>query len=368
MSLDFIRKQFGDYYAKNAVEIPDLRHREFGFGVEDKIDFRHKAFASQEDLNNYLAREAPLYASYSAAHYGLPEARPMQRKNFLGADLVFDIDAPSQKTEHAHNDLLCRVCLDAVKNDAIRLYEDFLLGDFGFSQKDVEVNFSGQKGFHFHVRGENVQQLSANARRQLVDYLQGPPVEKLLFESRKVLRGPASEAKGWGGKLYSQARRFLATASLEELRKKGLRGQTTLSVFENRAFVLRKMAEGNWDAVKGLHSLWEKVLEETRSQHAVVVDGAVSFDTARLIRLPDSLHGSTGFIAKKIARLQAFAVDDALAFSKEKTINVACDKNLEFELGGRVFESAEGKPVELPLFAGLFLLCKKRAKLVLGEA
>jgi DNA primase small subunit len=366
MSLEFIRKNFADYYSGAKIEIPDLRHREFGFGVEDKIDFRHKAFQSDEDLKNYLKNEAPLYASHSAAHYELPGARPMQRKNFLGADLVFDIDAPSQKAEHVHNDLFCRICLDNVKNDALRLQEEFLLGDFGFSKKDVEVNFSGQKGFHFHVRGDSVQHLSANARKQLVDYLQGPPGEKLLFESKKFLRGPTGEARGWGGKFYLQAKKFLSSATLEELRSKGLRGKTALSAFENRVLVLNKMSEGNWDSVKGLHVLWEKILTETRSQHSVVVDGAVSFDISRLIRLPNSLHGSSGFIAKKVSRLQDFIVDDAIAFSKEKTINVAADKNIEFELGGQLFGLAEGKRTEVPLFAGLFLLCKKRAKLVLG--
>ncbi|MFH0922611.1 MAG: DNA primase catalytic subunit PriS [Candidatus Micrarchaeota archaeon] len=366
MSLEFIRKNFSEYYASAKIEIPDLRHREFGFGVEDKIDFRHKAFLSDEDLKNYLKNEAPLYASYSAAHYELPDARPMPRKNLLGADLVFDIDAPSRKIEHAHNDLLCRICLNSVKNDALRLQEEFLLGDFGFSKKDVEVNFSGQKGFHFHVRGESVQHLSANARKQLVAYLQGPADEKLLFESKKLLRGPTADAKGWGGKFHSQAKTFLAGATLEDLKSKGLRGKTALSAFENRLLVLSKMREGNWDAVKGLHVLWETILEETRLQHAVVVDSAVSFDLSRLIRLPDSLHGSSGFIAKRISALQDFTVDDAIAFSKEKTINVAADKNIEFELGGQLFELAEGKTVELPLFAGLFLLCKKAAKLVLG--
>ncbi|MFH0922755.1 MAG: DNA primase small subunit domain-containing protein, partial [Candidatus Micrarchaeota archaeon] len=310
--------------------------------------------------------EAPLYASYSTAHYELPDARPMPRKNLLGADLVFDIDAPSRKTEHVHNDLLCRICLDGVKSDALRLQEEFILGDFGFSQKDVQVNFSGQKGFHFHVRGESVQHLSANARKQLVAYLQGPADEKLLFESKKFLRGPTSDAKGWGGKFHLQAKTFLASATLEDLKSKGLRGKTALSAFENRMLVLNKMRDGNWDAVKGLHVLWETLLEETRLQHAVVIDAAVSFDISRLIRLPDSLHGSSGLTAKRVSRLQEFNVDDAVAFSKEKTINVAADKSIEFELGGQMFELAEGKTTEVPLFAGLFLLCKKRAKLVLG--
>ena len=67
--------------------------REFGFGGwEKKIEFRHMAFRSAEDLRMALVRDRPLYVSASSAYYEYPDARPMPRKHWLGADLVFDLD------------------------------------------------------------------------------------------------------------------------------------------------------------------------------------------------------------------------------------------------------------------------------------
>ena len=90
----------------------------------------------------------------------------MPRKEWLGSELGFDIDANDVPTEckliHGSG-WLCDECLGAVKAETVKLAEDFLMGDFGFSEKEVEINFSGNRGYHVHVRRKGIMQLDAAA-------------------------------------------------------------------------------------------------------------------------------------------------------------------------------------------------------------
>ena len=90
----FLKKKFKEYYSKNKILAPEeIEKREFGVGtLKDKIKIRHKSFKSEKELWNFLRREAPFYISYSAAYYEFPQNQPMEAKNWLGAELVFDLD------------------------------------------------------------------------------------------------------------------------------------------------------------------------------------------------------------------------------------------------------------------------------------
>lgn len=371
---DFLKEKFREYYSRVCPVPSDLSRREFGAGWVDKIDYRHKAFKDERELRQFLVTEVPLFISYSSAHYEFPDARPMPNKRLLGADLVFDLDAPSQKEEHAHNELLCLHCLEQIKQDALRLKEEFLEGDFGFSSSEVAANFSGQKGFHLHVVGAAVQDLSQDARKQLVGHIAGPAAGSFLVAYKEtawgesdagavskdsVLRGPSETDKGWKGKAFQAAFKAVRSApdSLEGLR---FRKSKIEEIISRRDFILERLKEGNWDAVKGLERLWTHVLAGVRG---LAVDQAVTFDTSRLMRLPDSLHGSTGFAAKKLARLDSFGVDDAIVFSKDKVVEVIPREDVSFELAGRSWDLKRARFVEVPECVAVFLLCKNKVLL-----
>ena len=66
--------------------------REFGFALFEGWMLRHKQFANQEELTSFLQNSTPKDAYFSCAYYENPEAE-MDKKNWLGADLIFDIDA-----------------------------------------------------------------------------------------------------------------------------------------------------------------------------------------------------------------------------------------------------------------------------------
>ena len=122
MNEEFVKNKFKEYYKRMKIDVPETNKREFGVGSWDKkIEMRHLSFDSSEDLNNYLRKDAPFYISFSSAYYGYPEMRPMQKKSWQGADLIFDLDAEKGKG------LFTKIeNLDEVKERTVRLVEDLL--------------------------------------------------------------------------------------------------------------------------------------------------------------------------------------------------------------------------------------------------
>lgn len=364
---EFIKKKFGDYYARVGVQPPaDFESREFGFGWEDKIDYRHKAFVNAVELRNFFATQAPLYASYSTAHYKFPAAKPMEKKQLLGWDLVFDLDSPTHITPHAHDLLFCALCFEQVKNDALRLVEEFLEKDFGFAKNEISINFSGSKGLHVHVNSRTAKELTQDARKQLLDCIQGPSPDTVLRkEKHSALLGPSKTSRGWGKKIYSYCRKFLENVTLEQLRSFGLRSDTANRIIDLRKNALVKLSEGNWSAVAGLEKIWAKLVPQAISEHAINVDRSVTFDAARLIRIPDTLHGDSALLAKKIpfSVLQNFnPLCDAIAFNSRAMIKIKSEIQLEIEYAGAQ-ESVKQGENELSEGLALLLLCKKKAVL-----
>ena len=68
-SMDFIKGKLKNYYEKNGARAPpSIEKREFGFGNDKKIDYRHAAFRNADELKKHLLEQLPLYASFSAAY------------------------------------------------------------------------------------------------------------------------------------------------------------------------------------------------------------------------------------------------------------------------------------------------------------
>ncbi|HDI53058.1 MAG TPA: DNA primase catalytic subunit PriS, partial [Candidatus Bathyarchaeota archaeon] len=97
--LQFISERFREFYAERSIETPrEMERREFGFiPFGAKMMFRHISFSTPEALRRYLIENAPAHVYYSSAYYENPEAE-MERKGWLGADLIFDIDADHIET------------------------------------------------------------------------------------------------------------------------------------------------------------------------------------------------------------------------------------------------------------------------------
>ncbi len=402
-SEQYVTEQFIRYYASNhqIVEAPpDIRQREFGFlSFGGKSMFRHVSFDDAQQLRRYLRDYGPAHTYFSAAYYKDPRA-DMAYKGWLGADLVFDIDAdhfdlPCQrvhdrwrcrtcgeegkghppetctecgKAAFEEESWLCEECLDAAKYEAQKLL-DILIQDFGFSQSgELSVNFSGNRGYHVHVRSPTIKGMGQPARREVVDYMLGIGLEAEYhgFSKRAVGGGSTLAGGGWRGRSVKALYDFVGHVTPEALKSFKLRKGAVQNILENREEILRLLTERHPSAIKKYvdGKALEKLMEAAVKEQASAVDTVVTTDLRRLIRLPNTLHGKTGWLSKAVPIDDLADYDplsEAIAFT-EGTENVYVRRSPEIRIGDDTYGPYEDEWVELPLAAAMFLLCRKVAR------
>jgi DNA primase small subunit len=140
---------------------------------------------------------------------------------------------------------------------------------------------------------------------------------------------------------------------------------------ENVKRLICGIEKGNWSAVQIPHAVeqFRKIFLQTslRLTNQVETDANVTIDTSKILRLPDSIHGGSGMLAKSIPpskKLCEFSpLIDALAFSMKKTQRVRTLRKIPSqEFGAQTFdEIACAKEIELPEAYAIYLVCKKTA-------
>lgn len=354
----FLNKKFKRYYWDNTVSAPsEVSTREFGVGtLDDKIKSRHKSFKTEKELNDYLKREAPFFISYSAAYYEFPSNQPMDAKNWDGADLVFDLDTDMK--------YLNQNSMEKVKKQTQTL-KRFLLDDFGFSEANMSVNFSGGKGYHIHILSDDVKNLRGEERREIINYITatGLDLKFFLIEKEKGERhGPKKGDPGWAGRLYDAAFNVISERDPEKLKQiPGIGDKTARQLIKDRETNIKSLERGRWD---GPRHFEENVKEKAIEDYAVTLlgdtDRMVTLDTSRIMRLPDTLHGGTGLKAAKVKDLDRFdPLVDAIVFGSEKVSVKFSEKIPEFDLGGEIFGPFEkDSNEEVPEYTAIYLMLK----------
>ena len=192
---EYLRQKFGGYYGSpaflSALEIPkNLEQREWGFIFFDNADKkgmkRHTSFSSKDEVANYMKSMNPRHVYYSTAYYSLPSAGTMQEKGWLGAELIFDLDA-DHIVRTAYDEMLRRV-----KEETFKII-DMLTCELGFTQDDIHLVFSGGRGYHVHIEMPEVKGWGSSERRELVDYVCGIGLDPDI-----MLRGRGGAEKGKG--------------------------------------------------------------------------------------------------------------------------------------------------------------------------
>lgn len=405
----FVQDMFLQYYRERSSDIkppPSIEKREFGFFMfKGRIMLRHKGFKNTDKLRSYMKQITPSDVYYSAAYYERPEAA-MDEKGWLGADLVFDIDADHIPTPCAkdHDTWVCtscgaagrgatpencpacgaqkfdektwpcEVCLASAKAEAVKLI-DFLTKDFGFSPKTLRMFFSGHRGYHLHVEGEEVRELDQMARSEIVDYLLGIGLEPAFHGLIKVgpktvthiLMGPDLSDPGWKGRIAKGTYDFILNSSQEELEKIGLGRKAAETIIKNREALIGSWGKrGPWGAIKGVSvGSWKKLAEKGVEKQSAKIDTVVTTDIHRLIRLNNTLHGKTGLKKTEgpLTGIEQFdPFKSAIAFEKGN-VTLLVSEAPKFRLGDEFYGPYKNRKVELPTAAALLLLCKGLAKL-----
>ncbi len=402
-SEQYVAEQFMRYYATNPqiVEAPtEIRQREFGFlSFGGKSMFRHISFDDVQQIRRYLIDYGPAHTYFSAAYYKDPRA-DMAYKGWLGADLVFDIDAdhfdlPCQrvhdrwscrtcgkqgtghppetcpgcgKATFVEESWLCEECLEAAKYEAQKLL-DILIQDFGFSQSgELSVNFSGNRGYHVHVRSPTIKRMGQPARREVVDYMLGIGIEaQYQGFTEKIMGGGSTLAEGgWRGRSVKALYDFVGHASAEVLEGLKLGRRAVKRIQENREQILAQLTKQHPSSIKRFidGNALEKLMEAAVKEQASAVDTVVTTDLRRLIRLPNTLHGKTGWLSQEVP-IDDLAdhdpLSDALAFTVG-TERVHVGRAPQIRIGDEFYGPFEDERVELPLAAAMFLLCRKVAR------
>jgi DNA primase small subunit len=329
----------------------------------------------------------------------------MEEKGWLGADLIFDLDADHipKAREMTYEEML-----EAVKRKIVQLHDDFLVQDLGFDERSLRIVFSGGRGYHIHVHDEHVWGLGSHERREIVDYITGKELDVVSFfrESafdvkefrgharvKKMVVPPRTGDPGWAGKLVrgivnlaarleamppAQAVEFLAgfegvgasgaSDLFENLfkarRPSGIRGVDRLREAGN----LEVLTDRNRDRLLGIVTQLQQVRVDTYGplelegiRARAETDEPVTSDIKRLIRLPSSIHGKTGLEVVPLTRerLDTFVpLRDAVpaAFTDEP-VAIRVGKASVLRLRDETFNLTPPLTT-VPEYAAVFLACR----------
>jgi DNA primase small subunit len=400
----FVESLFKRYYLEKAdtVYIPErINEREFGyFPFEEKTMIRHLYIDSPDKLREFLIKNNPLHVYHSAAFYKYPSA-PMEEKEWMGAELAFDIDADHLKTlcrrEHDFKvcskcftaypnqadrcskcdgvlidiEWVCESCLEAAKQETIKLI-DFLEGDLGF--KKIRITFSGNRGYHIVIMDEEVLELGQLERKEIVDYITGTGISLrvmgLIEDPKKdkatKISGPDISDPGWRGRI--------ARASIElAIRSNATELSELLSIdymlAQKYVDVLRRHSE-EWSERCAWDTLPRSVVallgKAAANYASAKIDVVVTSDIHRLIRLANTLNGKSGLLAKTIKLNELEDFDpflQATVLPYDRTVEVRVLRAPRFKILGEEFGPYEDIVIRLPVAVATFLIAKNVATL-----
>jgi len=310
----------------------------------------------------------------------------MQDKDWMGAELIFDLD--SDHLPDVEN-LNYAEQLDLVKKEFYKLVDDFLINDFGFDEKYLELFFSGGRGYHCHVKDPKVFRLNSSERREIVDYITGRDLKDSLifhdhvtssrrygnrsYPSGKTLKMPKPDEPGWKGRISRGLIEIIdeikkSKYPIEKLKEYGVKEKdaekllTDLS--EDR---IKRIKEGNLDQSKTIRKFFlNNALRKTAvSMSAGETDEPVTCDVKRLIRLPDSLHGKTGFKVVKtyLDELKDFdPLKDTIVFSDE-AVKVDVWNPIDIKMKGEEFNLKPSEQ-EIPTYLAVFLIGRRLGNII----
>ncbi|AGI48535.1 putative DNA primase, eukaryotic-type, small subunit [Thermoplasmatales archaeon BRNA1] len=386
----FLYKLFRRYYRSFTPDMPDrFTKKEFGFIPFGRTMQRHMAFTSQDDLKTFMMTKVPAHSYYSTAYYRHPSRPVMEEKEWMGAELIFDLDADHLQgaDEMTYSEMMVQI-----RREMIALCDDYLFSDLGFSEDQVHICFSGGRGYHAHIRSNDIYTLGANERRELVDYISctGLDLERIFPVHQNAMGAvsygngtsvakinkyrllPAPDEGGWKHKMREALKDIVKDIREEEpkrIKKLYPSVKSQNSSLEKMGTHLRKCGDIMFERGTMVDlEPWEqeilmKCLNDVAPRLSSEVDKPVTPDIKRLIRLPGSLHGKTGLRVTPITRDQLTDYDPLQSavpdvFTSDP-VKVTMRKDMSINILGEDM-SLKGE-TEVPEFAAPFLVGRKYA-------
>jgi len=383
---DYLKDKFQEYYKNADITLPPrFTSREWGFlSWKGGIMNRHVNFRTVKEVKAYLARIAPAHCYHSVAYYKDPSKNTMIDKVWQGADLIFDLDADHlpEMEDVKKGKIPFSKLMEYIREQTFRLVVDVLLGDFGLSEEDLLITFSGGRGYHVHVRTPELLTLPSGARREIADYLTGKGLDlnKILIDAGYTkeypIRGkgierknlgieklPKKDAKGWQGIIT----RYIHNV-LDNLREKNDEEKKPIMKKFGISKDMLDLKDSNDNIFNKLPKTPKKrfvriALKET----AIHPDEPVTGDIHRLIRLPGSLHGGSGLRVTTMdsKKLETFnPMKDAIAFG-DNLVKIRSIVNHPVTMGDGLATLKPKSVVDLPEMAAIYFMARNWAHLVL---
>lgn len=386
--IKFARARFFRYYDSVKLDAPPrIGLREWGFFLFGRDSMlRPVVMDSEDELNDFLRLRVPRHAYYSSAYYRRPD-KPMEspEKGWMGADLIFDLDADevpgADRMDYEQQ-------LAMVKEEIIRLYDVFLQRHLGFSDREMFLVFSGGRGYHIHIRTPRVLDMDGDERREIMDYVAGS-FQKFtdIFPKKRVPRVrsfslaymlPSMEG-GWGGmvrettfEILDEMENMDEKGAVEFMKGYGIRKDVASRIYES-LFGKRRGADGIRERgdlevfrTDGERDNFIRLIEKRlREKYGVHPDVHVTQDIKRLIRLPNSLHGGTGFIVKPLKRdeLEDFTpTRDAIPDVYDGEVEIIAEKKEKIHMKGKEYV-IKGKAM-VPEMVAMYMVLSGKGALV----
>jgi len=364
-NIKFLKDIFRKYYFENKYfpYLYSIEKREFGYRKFDSLVVRHLSFKNIGELEAELVRNVPLDVYYSNAYYGFP-SNPISEKQWEGADLIFDIDIKDLNIPcfHEHTYYICNLCgfvnseqklcnncnkgktydisipckrcFTAIKKEAAKLLE-FLRYDLGIEEKFIEIFFSGNAGFHFHVNDPSMRNLDSNSRSNVTDYIIGNGFMCESIGVRKYRNGfmiklPKSGImNGWRKKIASS----LGINQKSELKLKHL-----------------VEASGGYDGFRN-------EINRITKKFGVHIDSQVTNDIHRVFRLPGSINGKSGLTKTKCDDLESFNPNNDACMLGDSEVYINLKTKLKINLKNNNFK-LDNVLEKVPSYVAVYLVCK----------
>ena len=386
----FLLKLFRRYYASYTPIMPERHNRkEFGFIPFEGTMRRHMAFGNQAELKSFVASKVPAHSYYSTAYYRNPAAPTMDQKGWMGAELIFDLDADhlANADKMTYDEMLVQI-----RSEMISLVDDYIMGDLGFSEDQVHISFSGGRGYHAHVRTPDIYTLGTNERRELVDFMtctgldldwvfpkrsdpigsvsMGNGLVKPKMHNYRLI--PSKDETGWKGRMRNSLENItsqIMTEAPKDFKKRYPSVKSGNESIEKLADHLSRCHEEMFTKnTMGDLEPWEqeilmKCLEDSKPLYAREVDKPVTPDIKRLIRLPGSLHGKTGLRVHPITRDELTDYNPLMRAVPEVYTDDPVKVTMRKDMDLRMLDLREhlSGETEVPEFAAAFLIGRKYA-------
>jgi len=385
-TIQVVRQAFREFYYNNSrmLEAPEeIGAREFGYSTFNGVMVRHLSFKSINELYALLIREVPSDVYSSAAYYTNPTL-PMEEKGLRYADLIFDIDIKelNPPCSSTHDVYICercsnvtegRVC-DSCNTNAKRVVFPcdscielgkrevkkilaILEEDLGIDR--VKVYFSGNYGFHIHVRGSYLN-LDSKARSEIVNYVSAKGmVYDILF--KRYRRGKIDDegngrgsdmfvlrpnAYGWAGRIS----RYIISAEDGEGRRK--KGNDKDKEKGKKGYTSKRLGDHK------LYYAYTHAIEDALRLLSVRIDPNVTIDVHRIFRLAGTLNGKSSLAKVTCECIDSFDPSVDACFISDREVYAYVAGAPRFRLKGNTFGPYRQECSRLPLYAFCYIACK----------